>query len=278
MKKRLLLFVIAALPMLVHAEYMQSVFPDTWNEVFFSSPTGAGDELPPYPIYCTFYLSGDTAISDTTYKRLYIDGHYPGQKGTFSHSYVANIRISSDGQQIYIQTNGEEYLLFDFSVNVGDTCRAYFGIDAILASQRFTDKKVVKDLIVLSKGDYNGYPSIVLKKLNAPDNLSNRTTWIEGVGSTIGLSSFPPDVAGVTTPVLLCAYSDGQQLYMAPDESISAWGYKNACPEVELIPDDISNTATKFSEFSPCYTILGTLAGEDYHGIVIQNGKIFIKR
>ena len=253
-------------------------FPDTWHEVCFSSPTGPGDELPPYAMYCTFYLSGDTTISDITYQKLYIDGDYPGQKGTFSHSYVANIRISLDGQQVYIQTNGEEYLLFDFSVNVGDTCHAYFGVGAIFTPEDFTNKKVVQDLLVLSRGNYNGYPSIVLKKLNAPDSWLYRTTWIEGVGSTIGLSSFPPDIYGVTVPVLLCASQDGQQLYMAPDESVSAWGYKNACPEVEPIHDDISNTATKFSEFSPCYTILGTLAGKDYHGIVIQNGKIFLKR
>ncbi len=271
--KRLFLLIF---PLILLRAVVLASFPNTWHEVFFSG-SGFVNNQPPNAMYCTFYLSGDTTISDMTYQKLYIDGDYPGQTGTLSNKYVASLRTTSDGQKVYINTNNEEYLLFDFSVNVGDTCHAYFGVDAIF--DQFTDKEVVKDLLVLSKGDYNGYPSIVLKMLNAPDAWLYRTTWIEGVGSTIGLTSFPSEISGVTTPVLLCASQDEQQLYMAPDESVSAWGYKNACPLVEAVGADILPVvADEFSATTPCYTILGTLAGEDYNGIVIQNGKVFIKQ
>ena len=272
--KRLLTLVIAM-------GMMQSLalasFPDTWNCVFFSSPTGPGYELPPYAMYHSFYLSGDTTISDLTYQKLYIDGEYP-VLGRVSQYYVANIRLSTDEKQVYIQTHDEEYLLFDFSLNVGDTCHAYFGVEAIFFPHRFESKKVVKDLVVLSVEEYNGYPSIALVLANKPNNFSTRTRWIGGVGSSIGLTSYTTGYTGVTTPVLLCALQDGQQVYMAPNEAISSWGYKNACSRVEPIGTDLQATTDNLSASSPCYTILGTLAGDDYRGVVIQNGKIFIKQ
>ncbi|MBO4578350.1 MAG: hypothetical protein J5688_06535 [Paludibacteraceae bacterium] len=188
-------------------------FPDTWNCVFFSSPAGAGDDFPPSTMYHTFYLSGDTTISDVNYHKLYIDGQYPGMKGTLNHKYLAGIRVSSDAQQVYVQTNNEEYLLFDFSVNVGDTCHAYWGIEVAFSPEHFENKKVVRDLLVLSKESYNGYSTITLEDLNNPNDVFNKTTWIVGVGSTIGLTSYQDCCAGVLTPILLCASQNGQQVY-----------------------------------------------------------------
>lgn len=272
--KRLLTIVIT---LSVMQSFAFASFPDTWNGVFFSSPAGAGDELPPSAMYHTFYLSGDTTISDVNYHKLYIDGHYPGQKGTLNHKYLAGIRVTSDEQQVYIQTNNEEYLLFDFSVNEGDTCHAYWGVEVALTPQDFENKQVVRDLRVLSKGSYNGYSTITLEDFKNSNDVFNKTTWIVGVGSTIGLTSYQDCCPGVLTPVLLCASQDGQQVYMAPDEAVSSWGYKNACPRVE-VTTDLFGLTNEIKVSSPCYTILGTLAGDDYRGVVIQNGKIFIKQ
>jgi len=250
-------------------------FPDTWHEVFFSSAISENDI--PLPMYCTFYLSGDTIISESVYQKLYIDGEYPGQKGILDHKYIASIRMTSDDQKIYIFTNDEEYLLFDFSVNVGDTCHVYWGVEVIFRPQDFYNRKVIRDLLVLSKGELNGYPVIVLKDLKNQNGIFSQTTWIENVGATMGLSSYQECCSGVTCPVLLCASLDGEELYWAPDEAVSTWGYKNACPLLESVETDISVTPVVLSVLSPCYTILGAPAGENYHGIVIQNGKTFIK-
>lgn len=247
-------------------------FPDTWNGVFFSSPTGAGDELPPHAMYYTFYLSGDTIISDMKYQKLYLDGEYP-VLGRVSQHYVASIRSSTDAKQVYIYTKDEEYLLFDFSVKIGDVCHVYLGVEAIFFPEEFAEEDVVRDLVVISVEDYGGHPSIVLK-----DNFSSRTRWIKGVGSTIGLTSYTAGYTGVTDPILLCASQDDQQVYMAPDEEVSSWGYKNACPIVEPVVTGVPNLAEESPVSSPCHTIMGTLAGDDYRGIVIHEGKVFLKQ
>ena len=272
--KRLLTIVITL-------SVMQSLafasFPDTWNGVFFHNPISADDI--PHAMYYTFYLSGDTTISDLTYQKLYIDGEYPACSN-FTNQHIANIRVSTNGNQVYLQTNDNEYLLFDFSVNEGDTCHVYYGIDAIFGNNRyyFHNNDSVRDLVVLSinKGP-GGCRMITLGDLTNPSFCMYQTTWIEGVGSTLGLTSFPYDGGGVTSPILLCASRNGQQIYMAPDDLLAEYHYKNACPRVD-VATDLSGLTNGIKVSSPCYTILGTLAGDDYRGVVIQNGKIFIKQ
>ena len=251
--KRFLTLVIALGMML---SFACASFPDTWNGVFFASPTDTEDELPPSAMYYTFYLSGDTIISDLKYRKLYLDGEYP-VLGKVSQYYVANIRLSADEKQIYIQTKDKEYLLFDFSVTIGDTRRVHLGVEAILFPRAFAEEEVVRDLEVLSIENYGGTRSIVLK-----DYFAARTRWIEGVGSTIGLTSYLAGYVGVTEPVLLCASQNGQQVYMAPDEAVSAWGYKNACPVVESVITNVPNFAEGMKWVS------GILSGGECEGKV----------
>jgi len=174
--------------------------------------------------YMKFWFQGDTVIENLKYKKVYVQ--YEDSIANFNNaSYFAAIREDTTAKKVYgvasytsipyCPYNGEEVLLYDFSVNVGDIVSFYsfwpFGephireqqvvksIDSILVDNHY--RKRIN--FIHNEGSWNAYPE----------------SWIEGIGSTHGLffaGIFDViDVMNWTT--LLCVHIDGRLIYQYLD-------------------------------------------------------------
>ena len=136
------LAIILILPLLTFSqEYEYVPFPDSgaiWSEVYYRS-MNPNLTYPP-PIYERFALSGeDTVMSDLTYKKLYIfyDTIFDKNHATYVGGIREDInkRVYYKGDTIhhvkpsYTQiinaggNVGDEILLYDFSLSLGDTLK-----------------------------------------------------------------------------------------------------------------------------------------------------------
>ena len=131
----------------------------------FGNPAGKSD----------FFLNGDTIINNTAYKKIFqnIDDPWPPPP-----TYSAACREDTGNKRVYIVPSGDtiEYLLYDFSVNAGDTVSFY----KTWGGEQQTRIIAVIDTIMINGNCVKRF------KLNGcvlgiPDY------WIEGIGSENGL-------------------------------------------------------------------------------------------
>ena len=165
-----------------------------------------------------YYMAGDTTIA--------------GQKYTMVNRYwtadetkmgaVATIRFTND-KKVYALFGDTEYLVYDFSVQVGDTIETIVGIgrgtwfQQLLVHQIDIDEMINRKTITL-------YPICKMEDGECDECDENGyylweccpIEWIEGVGSTEGfLMGYPP--CGWTGGIghkLLCAYKDDELKYI----------------------------------------------------------------
>ena len=199
----------------------KSVYPDyTGLEPSFSSET--------------YFLDGDTVINGITNKAVWCNS---------KSSYIAALRESTDGQQVYITPSGEktEMLLFNFDVQINDVVYAYdhsyTGIDPlVIPGDPDYDEKVKNQYrwLVQDVQTVDGRKHVVVK-----GGQSNHTVeWIEGIGTKYMLYENNQRGALSTTSVYaLCAVDkDGNTLYSFDTEGI---GIRNNCPDWEIIDSTI---------------------------------------
>lgn len=174
---------------------------------------GAFDAFSGYPSLSSvtiFSLGGDTLIGEFTYKKVLQNAHFAGA-------------IREDGKKWYAVVpflGPQPMLMYDFSANVGDTIRHYFG------TQDFYFRSIVnsRDSITLENGE---------RRLRMKVNYDQ--TWIEGIGDT---QSFFNPVTPVTTCMLrcvgcigsmeqlLCHKQDGAVLYSDATYASNGCSYK----------------------------------------------------
>jgi len=108
------------------------------------------DDDTDYPdSYRSYEIKGDTIINNTAYKKVYltayesINGNYAPPFRVQAVSYTAAIRDDIENRKVYaLMTDGwcgdDEYLLYDFSLNLGDS----FGDLCILHEELYTVENV----------------------------------------------------------------------------------------------------------------------------------------
>ena len=180
---------------------------NVWHESFESYGPISFDKVVKYQ------LTTDTLINGQQYVKLTSDKDSP---------YLGAMREGNNRDIYYVPAGStNEFLLYAFNAQVGE---------------------VLNDLY-LGGFEENGYsgrveaisdssPRLFTIRVLYPDGMgaepgeSFSVTWIEGVGSPetpCGLEVVPPSPADVGVYSLLCAYKNGEQVY------VSEWGEKYGC-------------------------------------------------
>ena len=189
---------------------------DEWNVLGFRSNMGyAPDE------YNTrhYHLTTDTIINEQQYIRLYRDNLYMGA-----------IREGNNRDIYYIPAGTtHEYLLYSFNAQIGDVLtdlwlghttnqvftKEYFPYGVIATVEEIIE--ITPRRFVLSVGYITTEEGV--------ENYPYYFEWIEGIGfaSAPDGADYPLIYAGGFTSFLLCAYKNGEQVY------VSEWGAEYGC-------------------------------------------------
>lgn len=173
-----------------------------------------------------YHTNGDTIVNGKTYKVL--DGfHY------ISRSFL--LREEVENQKVFLKLDipgyPEEYLLYDFSLQVGDS----IDIKNPISPFEFDAGYYQVDSIVRRPlADGNRYRHYYLSP--TPSNTISTTPaeWVEGVGSLsmINAPGGEPDLFGGGR--LSCFFKNGQLFY----SDIEATGLESCEPEILNIPNN----------------------------------------
>jgi hypothetical protein len=219
-------------------------FPDSnavWNVNF-------GGYQSPYCEDISYSIFGDTLISNIVYhKLLKITISYPvGGNGMCLYNfpggptttYAGSIREDSLQRKIYLllPASSVDTLLYDFTLNPGDTLRTYnacyfcnpnnpvtvTAIDSILIGTSYRKKWIID-------GSSSGI---------------NNASIIEGIGSTLGL--LEPMINFEWGGTLLCFSQDNQTLYPMPVSGncslITSTGKFVTSPDIQIFPNPARQT------------------------------------
>jgi hypothetical protein len=200
MKKILLLFVFIVHAKISFCQYVH--FPDSnavWFMAFF------GTEI------CS--LEGDTSVNNISYKKI-----FGNISNTSLHGYLRDDTLSKKVYGFTTDTTSEQ-LLYDFSLNVGDTTSVF---SFMWGTYGYAFVKVSAIDSILIMGQYRKRLAIV--DLNGNVSLLPEY-WIEGIGSTFGLfksgiTGHPPNSwGGLGWPQLACFQQNDSLLYHNPNVS-----------------------------------------------------------
>lgn len=158
-----------------------------------------------------YYALGDTLVDGNNYRIL--DGY---------HYIAGNFLIREDVQErkVYMKTLVQhvlldEYPLYDFSIQDGDTVDVYNPISPL---PQYGGKFVLDSIVLrpLENGDHRFF---YLHAVNPSVSLSERTVWVEGVGSLSLINS--PGQAPTEGDHVVCAFKDGVLQYADLDSVYS---------------------------------------------------------
>lgn len=262
------------------------------------------------PIY-TLFTGNDTICNDTLYKYLYcVQGELFSTENyepiedwinwyKESHKqHIGEIRFGNGNRQIYVRQNDKDYLLFDFDVKEGDTCRVYTGFDTIPDVKQLENGDDMIDLVVTKIYEEvrfylldgltpieERFRMIDLSGESHSGDKKYKSTWIDGIGSIYGLFPMMEDLSSdePASSYLLCAWHEAQQLYQAPQDRFSFLAPSDpnpisvSCGGIVILDTQLNEVSYQLNYDLPMYNILGIKVGKEYKGIVIQNGKKFIK-
>ena len=210
-----------------------------------------------------FSLKCDTVFNNKTYQCFWQDDTL----------YLGAIRYSEDGMKLYYYAENNEYLLQDFDVEEGDTISAYWGwIYNIYCKKQWEGDTIMPDWKVTSIGYTDGNRKIV--NVERIDNYATGM-WIQGIGTLnilfpIGISCLSGSYTSYWT---VCAAHDNEILY---SYDLNHLGLINECPSWKKIEETLMNIDDN-SDNKSMYNVLGLPIDEDYRGIVIQNGRKYVR-
>ena len=243
MKQRIsiLLFVLAQVffSLTICAEQRQA---STWYGVqWYYTPWTP--EVSPVITSLSYTLEGDTTINEIPYRKLLLTH----EAENLTKVYRGALRQSAE--KVYFVPNGsnKEYLLYDYSVNQGDTVYAYAGFNDKSCeelAQEEPDRTISSAWIVQDVGTIDGRKHVTLK-----DTISNEIEWIEGIGTKyilwpIGQGCLP--TGNVILHRSLCAAdSEGNILYSYDTDDL---GIRNNNCEWEYINSSVKSTYIYFED------------------------------
>ena len=202
------------------------------------------------------YLANDTIINGQTYTSV----NYYWTLEESKVYKIAHVRFSED-KKVYALMDDTEYLVYDFSVQVGDTIETIVGVfDGNTRQQLVVHQVDVDD--ATNRKTITLYPLCKLEEDVDCDHCDENghylweccpIEWIEGVGSTEGfLMGYPPcgHVGGIGHK-LLCAYKNDELQYI---NKLYQDDYGCEYNAVEQNPEDLFPTLwglqrTSFTEY-----------------------------
>lgn len=237
MKTTKFLFILL-LPMLfaqgVKGQYMPLVdTTNQWNLLVTFYPCH-----PPGIMKSTLKLSvssSDTAINSTVYKKvLTSSGFYYSTDSIFGY-----IREDALTKRVYFLSNDffnpdTERLLYDFSINTGDTVEVF----SYLFCQNVANTFVVTstDSIMLLNNEKRKVWNLTsLDPLNFPNHIYPTDKWVEGIGSINGLvfsGCYDDPTTNSFISELLCFYTNDYHLYIHQQYDTCFYEYSSNINEV----------------------------------------------
>lgn len=235
------------------------IWCDTWNILEHTMGMESTEET------WRHYLAQDTIINEQTYS---VVNYYWTLEETKVYK-IAFVRFTED-KKVYLLRDNTEYLVYDFSVQVGDTIEAIVGAFWGDMSEQLLVREIHTDIETNLK-------TIILYRLCPIEDLDEITEccpieWIEGVGSTDGFLMGYPVCYHWTGGVgcsLLCAYKDDELKYYNPTHYERYGCEYNTATDVETLP--ISNSSTQkvihegqllIQSDGKTYNVLGVEVGE----------------
>jgi hypothetical protein len=203
-------------------------FPDSnaiWNFNFgmYCFFNGTADD------YYSITISGDTLINSQTYHKLttpYIQSFSTGNcAGVVTTGYKGAIRQDTTNRKVFFipPSNNAEELLYDFTIQVGDTVRGYTETQAM-------PPDIVQSIDSVLVG--NTYRK--RWKINTGYGIN----LIEGIGSTFGLiERSPGSVVDVGGYIITCFQQNGSIFY--PD-TITSCQLINSVYPIDIISTQVA--------------------------------------
>ncbi len=233
--KKMLLFIVSVCSFTIL--FAQSV-ANRWKNLMIA-------EVSPWDITYMDYevrILKDTIINDLKYESVYYC--YEGKKT----EYECAIRYSEDYEKLFIvpQNYKDEFLLCDFSLNVGDICNAYWSTNQLKNEWEqigSNDYPIIMPWKIISNEIIDGRHYVKMQ-LVIGEYEETQSKWetmiIQGIGSPYFPYLLPssPYCAGCATNFTLCAFFDKEQLY---SYDLTSVGIINECSNWRLInnPSDI---------------------------------------
>ena len=218
-------------------EKHQSSYKDQWCDQWNVLSHGyLGPDEPLYNAHTIIHsLKGDTIINDFVFQKLV--GHLTAFEST-PDVYIGALRFTED-KKVFVYYDNNEYLLYDFNVQIGDTLNIFGGIDY------YIDHQTLPHVIIGIDTLYNGRlkiisNAIIQEEINGNIHEEKRQKiWIEGVGSIDGIVyNDATTMYGTGNNILLCAYHDDECLYVTDNPSYIPLGcvYNNGIfTEIETV-------------------------------------------
>ena len=216
---------------------VQNKWSDTWCDQWNVLSHGyLGPDEPLYNAHTIIHsLKGDTIINDFVFQKLV--GHLTAFEST-PDVYIGALRFTED-KKVFVYYDNNEYLLYDFNVQIGDTLNIFGGIDY------YIDHQTLPHVIIGIDTLYNGRlkiisNAIIQEEINGNIHEEKRQKiWIEGVGSIDGIvHNDATTMYGSGNKILLCAYHDDECLYVTDYPSYIPLGcvYNNGIfTEIETV-------------------------------------------
>lgn len=187
----------------------------------------------PYWMERKYSVVKDTVIGDYTYQLL-------------NNDYQGCIRYSDDGMKFYYLSESGEYLLCDFSLQIGDTCYAYIGTatykdeeKALLESRH----ELVQPWVIKGKEIIDNRIHIKMSYTfeDGGELVEFDTEMIQGIGSKHFIFPLTTSVLffGAGPSYTLCASNNEENIYSF---DLTKQGIINDCPRWNLINNDVKST------------------------------------
>lgn len=220
----------------------------------------------------TYYTNGDTLVDGVAYKVL--DGYH-----FISRSFLLREEIPAKTVFLkYVQPSGNnEYLLYDFSLAVGDsidmknpispfpTNAGYFRLDSIIPR-----------LLI----DGNEYRHFYLSPSESNTVSTNNAVWVEGVGS-LSLINAPSGEPNINESGHLSCFFKNSELFYSNLDSISGCEplivletttFSNPLSELKLISNTTNNQFTFYTAENVHFVAIFDVRGRKLN-VVQPNGQ-----
>ena len=214
----------------------------------------------------------------TVYPHYWVESNYSVLKdtiiGNYTYQLLSNnrgaIRYSDDGMKFYYLSKSGEYLLCDFSLQVGDTCYAYIGTATYENEENSLQDagfNLVQPWVVTSREIIDKRVHIKMSWCVEELNYTFETEMIQGIGSNRFI--FPMQTGfmmiGGAPSYTLCAFKEDDNIYSF---DLTEEGIKNDCPNWEMIPKEAIETIP--ADISSATKLL-----RDGQILILRNGKTY---
>lgn len=216
-------------------------------------------------------ITGDTLIDGQLYKKVINDWA--------SMDSLLLLREDTTARQVYFLLDSTEYLLYDFSLELGDTVTIYSTLPGN-GDLNFNPLQVTVSLVDTIV-DLN---NISRKRLwlNIPPTPSFFIAgpWVEGIGGETGFVPISNNISIALTPTLLCAWSDGVQIYTNDsfDSCYYRWigveTFSNHVSHLKTYPNptnDVLHVSFTVDNGEPCTVLIRDLQGKTLREEPMQN-------